>query len=279
MILMSSKSNRIMAYRIILASIFLVFMVLSGPFGCSAQRVSVIIYHEIVDSPQEKPLGKAFITRVQFEEQMRYLYEQGFTTLSMQELVEFMQCRRNVPKKSVVINFDDGWSSQRKAFPILNQYNFKASFWIITGDGYGDVYFRPEEIKAIDAHPNWEVGSHTVTHPWNSGSNLMTWLNCYPAGRSREDVRRELADSKARLEQLLNHRVTMLAWPCGWYNRPLIQMAQENGYEILLTTIGKANVKGGNVLEIRRFFVDGCSSIDDFKSIVEYIRYPSHHDQ
>jgi len=244
------------------------------PHAWACNGVPVIIYHEIVDSAREKPLGKTVITLAKFEEQMRYLAEHGFTTLSMRELADYMQGRKEVPEKSVVITFDDGWRSQLKAFAILEHYGMKASFYVITGEGYGDVYFSAEDLKKIDANPNWEVESHTMTHPWDPHSNLLTWLKGRPKGKTKEDVRRELVDSKARLEQLLGRKITMLAWPCGRYNKTLIRMAQDAGYDVLLTTFQRPNCKGADILKICRFFISGNYSLDVFKAIVEKGQIP-----
>lgn len=247
--------------------IFICIIVYTPAWACKG--VPVIIYHEIVDSPQEKPLGGTVITLDKFREQMRYLFEHGFTTLSMRELVDYAQSKKEVPEKSVVITFDDGWRSQLNALAILEQYGMKASFWVITGEGYGDAYFSADDLKKIDSHPNWEVESHTVTHPWNPRSNLLTWLRGRPKGKTREDVRRELVDSKAMLERLLDRKITMLAWPCGWYNKTLVRMAQDAGYDVLLTIIEGPNCKGTDILKIRRFFINGNYSLDIFQGIVE----------
>ena len=237
--------------------------------------VPVLMYHEFVQSPQDRALGETVMTYASFEEQMAYLAREGYTTLSMNELVEYLKGKREVPAKSVVLTFDDGWKSQLGALPTLEKYGMKASFWVITGDGYGDVYFNEEDLKRIDANPNWEVESHTVTHPWDPHSNLLTWLKGHPTGKSKKDVWYELIDSKAKLERILNRKITMLAWPCGWYNSTLIHMAQKAGYEILLTIIEKPNLRGGNVFKVRRFFINGLYNLDDFKSIVEQGRKPN----
>lgn len=263
-----------MATKRTISSIYILGFLFLGSNLWASQGVPVLIYHEIVNNAEEKPLGETVVTLAQFEEQMRYLAEHGFTTISMQELMEFMQGKRDIPEKSVVITFDDGWRSQLNALPILEHYQFKASFWIITGNGYEDVYLNEGEIKKIDANPNWEVESHTVTHPWDIKNSLLTWLKGCPAGKNKEDVMRELVDSKAKLERILNRKITMLAWPCGWFNETLVHMAQDAGYEVLLTTISKMNYENTDILKICRFFVNGLYDIDDFKNIVEYGRLP-----
>ncbi len=247
----------------------LVALLCFHPAWASAQGVCVLLYHDIVDSETSgRAPGLDVITLPKFKEQMDYLAAQGFTTLSMQELVDFMQGKTKVPGKSVVITFDDGWRSQLKILPILAQHHFKASFWIITGEGFGDSYMTDQELLKIDGNPDWQIGSHTKTHPWHVKDSLLTWLNGQPQGRSADDVRRELVDSKAKLEKLLHHPITMLAWPCGWYNQTLIKMAQEAGYTALLTTIPKPNYQGTDILQVRRFDINGLYTVEDLKRIL-----------
>lgn len=251
---------------IIINVIFLIFVSKLGRTD-NVQFVPVLMYHEIVTDG--KAPGETVISLERFEEQMRYLAENGYTTLSMDELIEFMKGKKEVPLKSVVLNFDDGWEEQLKAIPALKKHHFKASFWVITGEGFDDLYLDWPYIIAIDLDPNFEVGSHTVTHPWDPQSSLLTWLEGKPEGKSHADVWKELRTSKKILEKKLRRKVTKLAWPCGWYNDQLVNMAKETGYDALLTTIQKGNVKGDDVFRIKRFFVDGRCNLEDFRLILE----------
>lgn len=65
----------------------------------------------------------------------------------------------------VTLTFDDGWRSQYTgAFPLLNNYNMRAMFYIITGQlGIGD-YMSAADIINLHNSGN-EIGSHTVSHP------------------------------------------------------------------------------------------------------------------
>ncbi len=46
-----------------------------------------------------------------FEEQMRYLKANGYRVITLKEYVEFVSLQRQLPKKSVLITFDDGYRS------------------------------------------------------------------------------------------------------------------------------------------------------------------------
>ncbi len=229
--------------------------------------IPVLVYHEIVTTDDREP-NEVVIKLDKFKEQMDFLAEQGYSTLSMDELVEFMKGKKSVPEKSIVLTFDDGWKNVLNAVPVLEQYNFKASFWIIAGDWFGPDYMDWAQVKELDRHPNFEVESHTVTHPWNKDSNLLTWLDGKPLGKGIKDVKYEIYESKKILEGQLNRPVKYLAWPCGWYNERLIKIAKKAGYQALLTTWQEPSRRGDDIYQVKRLYVDGSCSMEIFKRIL-----------
>ena len=164
------------------SGIFLIFFgIVQAAHAQNTSSVPVLIYHEIVTGDREP--GEVVIHADLFKRQMDYLAQEGYTTLSMDELISFMKGKKDIPQKSVVLNFDDGWKNVLNAVPILDQYHFKASFWVIAGDWFGPDYLDWTQIQELDQHPNFEVQSHTVTHPWKKDSNLLTWLKGQPQGK------------------------------------------------------------------------------------------------
>ena len=167
------------------------------------------------------------------------------------------------------------------AVPVLEKYNFKASFWIITGcaDGdFGKEYLLWPDIVKLDIHRNFVVGSHTVTHPWDPSSTLVSWMEGKPAGRGPADVRFELEASKKALETHLHRPVNYLAWPMGLHTPALVEMAKDAGYEALLTTWQQPNRVRGDVFHIRRFFVDGSRDLATFEEILKGVRSSEVHE-
>ena len=225
-----------------------------------ANTVPVLMYHRI---STDQTVGNSDpISLKQFTEQMQYLADNRYHTLKVSELVDFLQ-GRDVPAGSIVLTFDDGWKSVLQAVPVLNRHGFKASFFIITacGDGLfggkGD-YLNWEEIGQLAKNPKFEIGSHTVTHPWAPNDNLITWVDGLNPGKGVLQVRRELRNSKIALETHLARPIEYLAWPKGWYNQKLVKLATEAGYKALLTTDDdRANLQGDDARFIKRFFVEG----------------------
>ena len=243
---------------------FLAAAVLTVGSLCHA-AVPVLIYHQISDT---LPPSETVISLAKFSQQMAYLAGQGYTTLSMDELVAVMQGRQSLPEKPIVLTFDDGYKDVLLAVPVLNKYNFKASFWLITGplqEGH-PLYLDWASIKKLVQNPRFEVQSHSVTHPWDYPvDTLQSWAEGKTPRKGLADVRSELAASKHVLETGLGRPVNYFAWPLGLYNDEMVQMAKEVGYKALLTVDDRApNIVGGDVFKIKRMNVGGACDMKSF---------------
>lgn len=243
----------------------------AAPRAHAGPGIPVLIYHEI--STDDRPGGETVIALERFEAQMRWLAEHGYRTLSMAELVAIVAGESPMPSRAVVLTFDDGWKNVLNAVPVLERYRMQASFWIIAGKGIGGDYLDWSDIEALGRHPRFEVESHTMTHPWDRADNLVTWLEGTVPGKGAETARAELVDSKRELEQHLQRPVRYLAWPCGWYSEPLVRLAVAAGYRALLTAEAGLNVPHGDVLHIKRTFIDGSCGMDEFARTVVDGRY------
>ena len=228
--------------------------------------VAVLIYHEVVTDNRSE--DQTTISLAHFTEQMELLADEGFVTVSVAELVRFMKGEITLPANAVAIAFEDGWRSVLNATPILDKHGFKASIWIITGNGIGGDYLGWSDIEKLAANPRYEIQSHTVSHPWDPRNNLVTWVQGANKEEGRRDALHELSESKRVLEQRLGKPVPYLAWPSGWFDDTLIGLAQQAGYTALLTTEPGVNRRGDDILRIRRTFVDGSCDLLTFRRTV-----------
>jgi peptidoglycan/xylan/chitin deacetylase (PgdA/CDA1 family) len=235
----------------------------------SAEGIPVLIYHEVLPSLEDP--GETRISLDRFREQMKYLHDNGYTTMSIDELVAFMKGGA-APEKGVVLTFDDCWLSMRDAIPVLNHYRFKASFWIFPGTGIGYPYMEWPEIVEMAGNSNFEIGSHALTHPWRN-EDLVTWAEGRTAGRTLADATWEIEESRRIFEKMLQRKVKYFAWPKGAFNGSLVDVAREAGYEALLTTEEGANVPGDDVFRIKRIFVDGACDMEVFAKTLTDHRY------
>jgi peptidoglycan/xylan/chitin deacetylase (PgdA/CDA1 family) len=227
----------------------------------NAQGVLVLNYHQVTN---EKNPGETVISIDNFYNQMKFLNDNGYKTISLDHLSKIMLYTLPIQDKFIVITFDDGWKSVLNALPILEKFNMKSSFFIISNLNDG-VYLSKKEIKNITTNPNFELASHTYSHPWNENDNLVTWI----VDNKRNKVMKELLDSKNQLEQDYNVSINYLAWPSGRYNNALIKLAIDSGYNGLLTIENGENKPGDDILRIKRNFVDGRCNLDQFKRLLE----------
>jgi len=232
---------------------------------CEASGIPVLEYHQVDNS---KELGETVISIAKFKEQMQYLNDQGYKTISIKELVDVMNNKTKMIEKTIVITFDDGWTSILNATPILNSFDMKASFLII-GSMQGNQYLTWKQLKDLVSNSNYEVQSHTQTHPWSNIDNLVTWSEG-KNDRDENDIMSELIDSKLILERNLGKSVNFLAWPSGYYNQKLIQNAKLAGYEGTLTIEMGTNNPGDDPYKIKRLFIDGNCNIEHFIKILEH---------
>jgi peptidoglycan/xylan/chitin deacetylase (PgdA/CDA1 family) len=251
--------------------LFLLVSLVQGAPGRD-HGIPVLIYHEIVTDGRAP--GETVIHVDRFREQMKWLHEHAYTTLSFSELEDILKKRRPIPDSAVVLTFDDGWKSQLLTVPVLEAYGFKATFFIIAGPkGIGDPYLTWEEIRQLDQHPLFDVESHTFSHPWDPHDNLVTWVEGRTRNKGPVDALFELTESKRLLENQLQHPVRVLAWPCGWSNDELTTLAKRAGYTLLLSAEAGLNLPGGKLDHIHRTFVDGACNLEAFAQTLKDGRY------
>ena len=86
-----------------------------------------------------------------FEKQMKYLSE-NYEIISLNNLNE-MIIKGSIPKKAVVITFDDGYKDNYKfAFPILKKYNIPATMFLTTGPIEQKEMFWWDKINYVLSH-------------------------------------------------------------------------------------------------------------------------------
>ena len=94
----------------------------------SAPGVPVLNYHQVEDK-DGNPLT---LWTDQFEAQMAYLAAEGYTTITIDEMMDAYEHGTPLPEKPVIITFDDGYADNyENAYPILKKYGFKATIFLI----------------------------------------------------------------------------------------------------------------------------------------------------
>jgi len=135
------------------------------------------------------------------------------------------------------ITFDDAFENAiENALPELRKRNIPATIFVTTNVLGERARWWPEQASERTATIASEkqikelpadlvsIGSHTLSHP------MLPLL-------SEAEARRELSESRAKLEEMLRHPVTTLSFPFGAFNEDLVHMCRDAGYERVFTTL------------------------------------------
>lgn len=192
--------------------------------GSDVTAITVLNYHKVDDV-----YIALSIPPVEFERQMAYLRDNGYTTISPDELRNSLEMGVSLPDKPVLITFDDGYADNyQKAYPILKKYGYKATIFVITDFlSTNPNYITWDQAREMQAN-GITIASHTMQH------KSLTDL-------SDAAVRAELAGSKAALSYQLGVEDVYFAYPTGTYNIHVMQLVQEAGYK------GAFTIKYGDV--------------------------------
>ncbi|MDF2882173.1 MAG: polysaccharide deacetylase [Clostridiaceae bacterium] len=214
--------------------------------------IPVLMYHSIKND-KTNPL---VVQPEVFKDQMKYLKDNGYTTLSMSELFNFMKYNKEVPQKSVVITFDDGYEDNFiNAYPILRHYNLKATIFIITDlCNQGGLYIKFPQLKEM-INNGIEIGSHTLDH---SKLNKLTY----------DEQLYNLKQSKKIIDEKLGINCKYLSYPYGEYNKVTINALKEAGYKMAFTTKGKWAYKSNGIFTLNRIYIGGLLTMNEFKQRV-----------
>lgn len=225
--------------------------------------IPILMYHSI-DKEIDPVTGKLNELRVPkevFREQMKYLKENGYITLTMSEVYDFFQNSKGVPEKSIVITFDDGYlDNYTNAYPILKEFGFNATVFIISGLVDKDkAYMTSEQLKEMELN-GIEMQAHTANHPQLSTLDY-------------ENQMREIKDSKIFLENLLNKKIEYIAYPYGNYNENTLKIVKELEFKAAYLADGPWAYKTDGVYLYRRVYI---SSLRDMNNFIERITNPNY---
>lgn len=213
----------------------------SGPAKPAAVEASVIVllYHQFY--LPSKPSSNPWSMNVDvFEQEMKYLKDNGYHVIPMSDLLRFLKHEIGLPPGSVVITIDDGYKSAIvHAAPILKKYNFPWTYFvypdfITVNEGSGAASWNDLLELQKDGV---DIESHSMTHPTltkHSQKIKGTWHSLSPEEYDQW-LGNETAGSKALLEQKMGKPINCFAYPYGAYNKQVEEKTIAAGYEAIFT--------------------------------------------
>jgi peptidoglycan/xylan/chitin deacetylase (PgdA/CDA1 family) len=232
----------------------------------SAQRIPVLLYHSVSEICDPR-FAEWTVTPALFADQMRYLAENRYRTLTVRELAERVWERREpLDDRSVVITFDDGLLNfYTHAWPSLQRHSLSATLYVATGFvgrtsawladvGEGDQPMLNWSQIAELSRDGVEIGAHSHEH---------LQLDTLSAARAALEIRR----SRDALQEVVGP-VVSFAYPYGYYRRRLQRQIADEGFSSACSVRDALSSPDDDRFAFARAIVSGGTSVDDLERII-----------
>jgi hypothetical protein len=221
--------------------------------GHRSAQIVFLMYHELELAGrklcQSEPGYVRYILPIEtFRRQMQCLRQSSFRGLNVSEAIHYSS------EPAVCITFDDGCETDLiAAVPVLREFGFHATFYVTAGFLGTPGYLSPEQLRHLDCE-GFEIGCHSMTH-------------AYLSDLAEPELKREVVDAKAQLEQILGHGIEHLSCPGGRYNQPTLAMARAAGFKTVANSDFHANSSATSKLELGRIAMLRNLSTAEFDAI------------
>ena len=233
-----------------------------------AQKIPVLGYHSMCPADAE-PSGGTEIKADDFEEQMKYLHDNGYTTLTPDEFYRWHARREEFPVKTVMITFDDGdYSNYYLLYPILKKYDIAATSFLIgkstpeTTSDFSveykkDHYIGLDRIKQIKKeYPRFCFESHT--YDMHNRVNGKKPAKVYTYEQIMEDCKKNK-----------DFGFRYLAYPWGAYSDVMQKALEDSGYRMAFAyNPYYYALRSDDRYAVNRIKVSGTIGMDEFKDLV-----------
>ena len=219
------------------------------------QIVPILCYHNL--GPESK--GRLLLAASKFDEQMRYLKANHYRVISLRDVVEWAQLGRQLPKRAVVLTFDDGYRSfMQYARPVLKELGFTATLFVYTDYiGAGRNALSWQDLRELTAE-GFDVQAHSKSH-----GDLRRAPGEAEAAYARR-LTAELSLPQELFQKHLGRKSAIIAFPYGSWDEAVLGKLAENGYIAGFSVRRQGNASFIRLLAGNRSQVYSEMSMDDF---------------
>ncbi len=204
-------------------------------------EVIVLNYHNVY--VQKGKPGPLFISEKMFESHLKYFKENGYQSVSPEDIFNHVQGTKTLNNKSIMFSFDDTWKEHFTIVaPLLEKYGFKGTFFIMTVAIGKKNYMNKTEIRSLSDKGHC-IGLHTYDH-----QDLRTLPS--------DQWKKQIDDPKKKLEEITGVNVCFLAYPFGACNPYAAESLSKRGILAAFQLSGKKCEKYP-LHFIRRLMVSG----------------------
>ena len=228
-------------------------------------KLPIIMYHHVLNDSSR--LGKYVVSPKEVEKDILYLKEQGYTTIVMEDLINFVYNKTELPEKPIMLTFDDGYySNYTYVLPLLKKYDCKAVI-SITG-AYIDKSVAEGNLNPAYSYLTWDLVNELVqssyveiqNHSYNmheicerKGCSIMK-------GETFDEYSKNMINDVGRLQNTIEEKTgyvpTTFTYPFGFICVECNEILHEMGFLATLSCYEGVNYLTGNeeeLFELKRF--------------------------
>lgn len=237
-----------------------VFVLNTVIIPAKATTLPVLLYHNITKEAGEYD-PDVHIDKELFKEHLDFLKENNYNTITLKDYYEYRVSKKELPENPIIITFDDGYYSNYEiAYPLLKEYGFKATIFMVTNPSYHPgtfsfPHFSYKEAREMDKSGVIDIESHSANHLVHYGLSASELLF---------EVRKSYIDLYFNLSKL----PFAYAYPTGAFTSESKEAVKNAGYKMQLTVSGKLNNDETPLDEIKRMNIRGDCLVEDLKELI-----------
>ena len=233
--------------------LFLTFLIIILTVGISIAlansedyiEVPIIMYHSILKDSSRS--NKYTVTPAVLEEDLKYIKDKGYTTVTIADLISYVYDDKPLPEKSIVLTFDDGhYNNYGYLFPLLEKYDMKAVISIV--GSYTDKFTETDEANLNYSYLRWkdikelmntgriEFQNHTYNLHSNTGKRIGTKKI---KGETDEHYKNVLKEDILKLQQEFKENTNYIpqcfTYPFGGISNASLDIIKELGFKASLS--------------------------------------------
>ncbi len=217
------------------------------------------MYHYLSDPPaQADRIRKDLsVDPILFAAQLDRMQAEGYTTISLYDLVASLTQGIPLPPKPVILTFDDGYrDSYENAFPLLRAHGMQATFFIITDfiDANQPEYLSWDMVRAMYAG-GMSIESHSRNHV-----NLR--------GRDKDYLIWQALGSAETIKAEVGVAPRFICYPAGQYDQNVIDIFKSANYWAGITTTQGATQASNDLFELDRIRIRGTTTPDQLSRLL-----------
>ena len=234
----------------------------------------IIMYHSIL---KDKKLQNDYtIPPTLFENDLKYLTDNGYTTVTVEDLINYVYHGKDLPDKCIMLTFDDGYyNNYYYAFPLLKKYKCRAVISPIAS--MTEKFTQTQDISVTYGHISddniremvnsgyVEIQNHSYDMHTLTPRKGVSKKKGEGAEEYKNTVTNDITKAQDYLENVTGKKPSCFVYPFGAKSDGTEEIVRELGFVCTMTCTEEPNVitrDKESLFELGRYRRDGKESME-----------------